>query len=344
MKRYRYELVPYTGRKSRNVCPSCERPQCYSRYVDTHTSELLPERYGKCNHKVSCNYYVSPYYIGASGISFATQLYLEQKLGKSRPPGIPSIPRHVRPAPIKIVFIPQSVYQQSMRRYEQNAFARLLRQHFGCDTEQELLRKFHVGTSRYWPDACVFWLIDERGRIRSGQVVQFDESGHTVKAPERRTRWVHTAMTHRLRNSKSALPDWLVEYNSSKGNCAHLYGLFQLATAPASYPIAIVESPKAMIIASVHFPQFIWMATLGLGNLTVERLEPLRGRRIVLWPDVGGYNHWQAKAATLSKLGFTIQVSDFLEKRAANEKGLDLADVLLREWVGYPPSWDEKEL
>jgi hypothetical protein len=23
-------------------------------------------------------------------------------------------------------------------------------------------------------------------------------------------------------------------------------------------------------------------------------------------------------------------------------KGIDLADVLLREWPGYPPSWDEK--
>lgn len=343
MKPYRYALVPYTGRKSRNVCPGCERPHCYSHYIDTRTGELLPERYGRCDHEVSCAYFISPYHVEAGGTSFANQVHQEQRLSNSRPPSCPSTPHHIRQAPTKVVCIPQSVYQQSMRLYKQNAFAKLLQQYFGCDTEQELLRKFHVGTSRYWPDACVFWLLDEHGRIRSGQVVQFDESGHTVKAPERRTRWMHTAMTNRLRNSKSALPEWLIEYNSSRGNCTHLYGLFQLAKAPASYPIAIVESPKAMIIASVYYPRFIWMATLGLGNLTVERLEPLRGRRIVLWPDVGGYDRWQAKATDLSKSGFTIQVSDLLERLAVNENGLDLADVLLREWAGYPPSWDIKE-
>ena len=342
MKPPRYTLVPYAGRKSRNICPNCERPHCYSRYIDTRTGELLPERYGRCDHEASCAYFMNPYRDEAGGTSYSEQMWQEQKLSNSLAPRL-SIPHHVRPAPAKVVCIPQSVYQQSMRQYEQNAFARLLRQYFGCNTEQELLRKFHVGTSRYWPDACVFWLIDERGRIRGGQVVQFDESGHTVKVPERRTRWMHTAMTTLLRNTKSALPEWLVEYNSSRGNCTHLYGLFQLATAPTSYPIAIVESPKAMIIASVYYPRFVWMATLGLANLTAERLEPLRGRRIVLWPDVGGYDRWQAKADELGKSGFTIQVSDLLERLAANEPGLDLADVLLRGWAGYPPSWNVKK-
>ena len=343
MKLYRYTLVSYSGRRSREVCPGCERPHCYSRYVDTRTGELLPERYGRCDHEVSCTYFISPYHAEAGGTSYAKQTHQEQSLTNLLAPGSISTPRHVRPVQTNVVCIPQSVYQQSMRRYEQNAFAKLLRQYFGCDTERELLRKFHVGTSRYWPNACVFWLLDERGRIRSGQVVQFDGNGRTVKAPIRRTSWMHTAMTTILQNTKRALPDWLVEYNNTKGNCAHLYGLFQLTTAPNSYPIALVESPKAAIVASVYYPRFIWMATMGLGNLTVERLEPLREHPIVLWPDVGGYDKWQAKATALNKLGFTIEVSDFLEKRAANENGLDLADVLLRGWKGYPPNWDERE-
>jgi hypothetical protein len=343
MKRYRYELVPYAGRKSRGTCPRCGQLRCYSRYMDTRTGDMLPEHYGRCNHEASCAYFVSPKDIEADGTSYAQRIRQEQKLSTLRAPR-PSFPRRVPPAPTKVVCIPQAVYQQSMRKYEQNAFAKLLRHYFGCDMERELLRKFHVGTSKYWPDACVFWLIDERGRIRNGQVVQFDESGRTVKIPERRTRWMHTAMTRSLQSNGMALPDWLNEHNSTKGSCSYLYGLFQLATAPASYPIAVVESPKTAVIASVYFPQFIWMATLGLGNLNSERLEPLRGRRIVLWPDVGGYNHWQTKAAALSKSGFTIQVSDLLEKKAVDEQGLDLADILLREWSGYPPSWDEKEL
>lgn len=342
-KQYLYTLVPYSGRKSREVCQGCERPRCYTRFVNVSTGELLHERYGRCDHEVSCGYFLSPYHIEADGTSYAERMSGKKRLNDSLVPG-PSISHYVRPAPAKVVYIPQSIYQQSMRHYEQNAFARLLRRYFGCDSEQELLRKFHVGTSRYWPSACVFWLIDERGRICNGQVVQFDDNGHTVKTSSgRRTRWMHLAMTRRLQNAGKALPEWLVECNSQSGSCSHLYGLFQLATAPNSYPIALVESPKAAIIASLYYPCFIWMATMGLGNLTAERLEPLRGHPIVLWPDVGGYDKWQAKATALNKLGFTIEVSDFLEKRAANENGLDLADVLLRGWKGYPPNWDVRE-
>lgn len=335
-KPYPYTLVPYTSRKSRSVCPACKRPHCYSRFVDVRTGELLPEQYGRCDHEVSCSYFVSPYRAEAGGMSYAKQMKLGEKPVISLPPLAST---YVRPTPAKVVCIPETVYQQSMRLYEKNAFAKLLRHHFGCEMERELLCKFHVGTSKYWPGACVFWLIDERGRIRSGQVVQFDESGHTVREPERRTTWVHSAMTRSLQRTKKPLPDWLLEYNNSKAGYTCLFGLHLLATYPVSRPVALVESPKAAIIADAYYPQFIWMATSGKQNLTAERLEPLRGRRIVLWPDVGGYEDWQKRAADLRKMGFTIRISNFLEKVAANERGLDLADVLLREWLGYPPSW-----
>ena len=52
----------------------------------------------------------------------------------------------------------------------------------------------------------------------------------------------------------------------------------------------------------------------------------------------------QAKANELRRIGYDVRVSDELEKLATDDErraGLDLADVLLREWPGYPPSWDE---
>ena len=39
-----------------------------------------------------------------------------------------------------------------------------------------------------------------------------------------------------------------------------------------------------------------------------------------------------------------VRVSDELEKPATDDErraGFDLADVLLKEWPGYPPNWDE---
>ena len=64
----------------------------------------------------------------------------------------------------------------------------------------------------------------------------------------------------------------------------------------------------------------------------------------MLFPDAGALAMWQAKADELRCLGFVVQVSDALENMVtADERGagLDLADVLLAEWPGYPPSWDD---
>lgn len=82
---------------------------------------------------------------------------------------------------------------------------------------------------------------------------------------------------------------------------------------------------------------------MGLSYLTPERLAPLRGRRIVLFPDSGALNKWQLKAEELRGLGFIVQVSAALENLVTSDErkaGIDLADVLLNEWESYPPSWD----
>lgn len=99
------------------------------------------------------------------------------------------------------------------------------------------------------------------------------------------------------------------------------------------------------MLATFYMPEFVWLATMGLGNLTEERLRPLKGREIWLYPDAGAFEMWSQKAASLRRLGYQIEVSNLLEKAvtpAGRQAGLDLADVLLHEHPGYPPSWDFK--
>ena len=190
----------------------------------------------------------------------------------------------------------------------------------------------------------MFWLIDERGRVRGGELVLFDETGHTVKQPFRHTRWAHTALVEQCRRRGQSAPPWLTEYIEQGQKSPCLFGLPQLATAPAAQPVALVEAPKTAIVATPYYPRFVWLATRGLSNLTPDRLEPLRGRRIVLWPDAGALDKWQARADELRRLGYDVRVSDALEKLATDDErraGLDLADVLLKDWPGYPPNWGE---
>lgn len=336
----RFVFQPYAGPKSRTTCPACGTSRCFTRYLDTDTGELLPDEYGRCDRETNCGYELSPYTRPASGgLSYAIATERGERLPDCP---VPTKPPTATPAPV--VSIPSDVFTASLAHYDRNALAQLLRQHFGMGVADELLSRFQLGTSSHWPGACVFWLIDEQDRVRGGQVVLLDETGHTVKQPRRHTTWAHTALAAASQRRGQAPPTWLADYEAHGQKSPCLFGLPQLAAAPATQPVALVESAKTAMLATPYLPSYIWLATMGLSYLTVDRLAPLRGRRLVLFPDAGALDKWQARADELRRQGFDVQVSDGLEKMATEEEraaGLDLADVLLREWPGYPPAWGE---
>ena len=337
-KPYRYTLKHRAAPKS--MCENCDRPKCFVRYIDTDTGELLPYKYGRCDHEVSCSYHLNPYRADTNGNSYARQIYFNEKPQDDFRPPRPQIrPAAVIPA---VVDFPTQLYLASLKGYERNALAILLRRNFGLGVANDLMRRFRLGTSSRWPGACIFWLIDQQDRVRAGQIVLLDATGHTVKDSHRRTTWVHTALTMNHNLKGQPVPGWLDDYNAQdqKSNC--LFGLPQLASAPASQPVALVESPKTAMIATVYMPEFIWMATTSKSFLTLDRLRPLKGRQVVLWPDAGAYTHWQAKAAEFRELGFDMEVSKALENSVTEQQrkdGIDIADVFLSAWPGHPPSW-----
>ena len=265
-------------------------------------------------------------------------------------PTLPTQP--TQPAPV--CSIPDEVFRQSLGHYDKNQFARLLSQQFGPRKALELLQQFHVGTSARWPGACVFWYIDEQNRKRGGQIKLFGADWHTEKYTNQqgekksKTSWVHSALTYRLDKAGTGtpgqpLPDWLVEYNQY-GECSPcLFGLPQLLTAPVDIPVAIVEAPKTAIICSHYLPGFVWLAVGALSYLNPQRLAPVRGRKVILYPDLNAYSDrvneqgqtvkgWLSRANELQACGFDVEVSNFLEQLASDEQkqaGLDLADYLL---------------
>jgi hypothetical protein len=191
----------------------------------------------------------------------------------------------------------------------------------------------------------VFWVIDEHERVRGGKVMLYGPDGHRVKEPKSCITWVHTALSNKLKRERKLLPSWLVEYENAIGKGSCLFGLPQFCAAPRHKTVAIVESPKTAILATAYFPQYTWLATMGLANLTEDRLAPLKGRRIVLWPDANALSTWQTAAGKLRRIGFNIRVSERLEQIVTEEerqRGFDLADVFLKRGKGYPPSWDKQ--
>ena len=93
-------------------------------------------------------------------------------------------------------------------------------------------------------------------------------------------------------------------------------------------PVAIVESEKTAVIAQAKLPDYIWLATGSLTEFKPSKLNVLRNRIVVAFPDLGGWEKWKKTAASLD---FPIIVSDYLKKHAMEDQrkqGLDIADFL----------------
>jgi hypothetical protein len=95
--------------------------------------------------------------------------------------------------------------------------------------------------------------------------------------------------------------------------------------------VALVESEKTAVICSSFWPEYIWLATGGKSQLN-DRLQVLRGRKVVAFPDVDGFSEWKEKLSQVR--GLDITVSDVLEKEATFEdraNHVDIADLLIRQ-------------
>jgi hypothetical protein len=215
--------------------------------------------------------------------------------------------RIVLPPPPAVSYIPPLLYAQSLTDTACN-LVQYLHRHFDADTVMQLRLRYLLGSSDHWAGATVYWQMDCRGRLRTGKVMLYDpHSGRRVKEPYNHISWIHTL---------AGLQGYQLR------QC--LYGEHLLRAEP-HLPIAIVESEKTALIASVMEPRYIWMATGGKENLRPALLEPLAGRQVNLFPDAGAYELWCTRVKAW-KQG-RPHISDMLERMGLTE-GQDIADIM----------------
>ena len=304
MIEHRYILEPYKGMNTRYRCPTCQqRDKTFSLYIDTETGEHIHPTVGRCNRESNCGHHYTPkQYFQDNNISFDTP---QPKAYQPRP---------VTPRPKPVSFIPVEVFKASLKAHETNHFVKYLINLFGVEVASKLVSRYFIATSNHWNGATVFWQIDTQGKVRTGKIMQYSPTtGKRVKNLELPVYWVHKALKQ---------PEFELR------QC--LFGEHLLIDK--TKPVAIVESEKTAVIASVYLPQFIWVAVGSLTNLNAEKCSILKGRTITLFPDLNGFEKWSSKAKELSHLA-NFTVSDLLERKATEaekKQGFDLADYLIK--------------
>ena len=294
---------------TRYRCPQCEQDKRFCLYIDTQTGEHLSPDVGKCNRESNCGYHYTP-----------KQYFADNPTPFDTPHPTAYKPRAVAPQkqPQKPVsFIDVAVFIASLKEYETNCFVQYLINLFGHEVATQLVSRYFIGTAKRWDGATVFWQIDTQRSVRTGKIMLYNPTtGKRVKEPNNCIYWAHTALKQ---------PEFELK------QCLFGEHLLMLPENKQK-PVAVVESEKTAIIASVYFPQFVWVSVGSLTNLNAERCGALKGRNVTLFPDLNGFDKWSSKAKELTHIA-TFIVSDLLERIATETEraqGLDVADYLTR--------------
>ena len=309
MEKYKYHLEKYHP-GSKKPCPQCGRKVCFTRYVDASGNHVFPKHVGRCDHEHSCGYHFTP--------SDYFRENPEESISLSRKhvitPKNSSVPIQEQPPSL----IDGSIMEQTLSHYAINPLYTFLARCIGKEEADRLCSLYRIGTSRKWGGSAVFWQVDCNGRVRTGKIMLYDATtGKRVKHPQPHVCWVHTEM--RLRDYRLR-------------QC--FFGEHLLSLYP-DWKVFVVESEKTAVIASHFMPDVLWVATGGKNGCFNERaISSLAGRDVVLMPDLGATQEWQARLPMLDKVCRSVSVNDILETMATDEQrsqGLDIADFLLME-------------
>jgi len=325
MQQHRFALQPYRSPASRSRCPQCQDSRrTFKKYIDNQTGEYLADHVGRCDREDNCGYHYTPREYFAENPGDVRERQQKQW-------NTPPVKQHFN-------HLPASLVTDSMKQkdYIDNNFIQFLAGMFSWEIALQAAERYKIGTSKHWPGATVFWQVDANNLVRTGKIMLFNkETGKRVKQP-----FNHVAWAHRLVGSKQ-----LAVGSESNANCPPQTANFlleqcffgeHLLCENTTATVAIAESEKTAVVASIMMPQFIWLAAGSLHGLDLHKCKALSHCSVLLFPDVGAYGHWSDCARTLNlripTATFTVHTE--MERTATaieRATGADMADRWVEE-------------
>jgi Domain of unknown function (DUF6371) len=303
---HRYILQRDKSLNDKGTCPSCNEKRKLTKYIDTATNECLGDHVGRCDRSDSCNYHFTP-------SDYFKDNPTNKPLDFEKWQAVPA------PPPRPISFIDKAIFQKTLGVNDTNTFTNFLIALFGKERAENLVNRYQIGTTKN--GEVIFYQVDLQGNVRTGKVMKYNLSASN-----------QTALGKDCKRDKTTFPNWvhskLKLENFNLSQC-----LFGEHLITDTQTIAIVESEKSAVIASVYFPSLVWLACGGKEGLGSDKLKVLKGKSVILFPDLNGYDKWNLKATEMRTFCKSVAVSDLLEQVATDEErtsGLDLADYLLR--------------
>lgn len=197
--------------------------------------------------------------------------------------------------------------------------------------------RYHIGASKH--HGVIFWQIDREGRVHDGKVMYYEPDCHRSKAKSARPTWVGFFL---LKRQKALFKSLGIPLPAGSHTSHCFFGL-HLLTADIFHQkatVCIVEAEKTAFILSELYPDYLWLAAGGMGEVQVDKFRQLRGRKVILFPDTDpdgiAFRRWFDAANAVMASEFwedspPIRVSPILELHATEEqkqRKIDLVDFI----------------
>ena len=310
----RFILDPRRGSSCKTTCPHCGGKKCFKLYIDTETGEPLGNECGRCDHEQSCGYHYKPREFFQDHPDVKQKLLHKDSFSSFKSSNSRPMSQQVNPKPMpveKVVYFDMSMVL-ARHFYDQTFMPWLRSKVMNDDKVNQAFEDYLLGATnsgKFSQQAIIFWYIDCENRVCDGKLMWYGEDGHRTIDPN----WVSSQMRKTKRISD----------NSVTRKC--FFGEHLLSLYPDK-PVAIVESEKSAVFCSCVYPQFVWLATGGCGGLNAEKMDVLKGRKIVIFPDSGKLDDWRKKLQDVK--GIDFRFNDALEAYPNNS---DIVDVKLGE-------------
>jgi len=309
--RYQFEKSP----KRKGTCPACKHKNEFRFMYDTHTGERLPENFGRCERSNNCGYALYPTKENYTQ-HYCNKNNFNHSFNKPIMNHNTSNFNQTSPEINEIKFIDTNVVSRSKQAFYANNFVIWLQSLFDSETVNNLLKTYHVGTAK--GNKTLFWYCDIENRYRTGKIIAYPNV-------------LYPTEIHRIKVIKPYYIHTKLPKNENEKYEFCNFGE-HLVNRPENIhkTVAIVESEKSAIIASVYMPDFVWIASGGADMLKEVNMQVLKKRKIILVPDFDkkGREAFAKRANEYKSKGYNIAIFDIAPEI---DDGTDIADFLTTE-------------
>ena len=213
--------------------------------------------------------------------------------------------------------------------------------------------RYRLGASKL--GGVIFWQIDQDERVRDGKVMYYGPDCHRLKDKDHHPTWVSALLRQRdpFPNAPhetshcffgahliSPLNERLFRPPLTPPNSGGETAIAVMEGQGGRSPIAVVEAEKTAVILSERYPEYVWLAAGGLGEVQVDKFRPLRGHKVIMFPDTdpdgNAFKRWSEAATTVMQQPFwedspPIRVSPILELHASpdqKDSKIDLVEFI----------------